>query len=161
MRTRLIHIAAGTALCAVAFGCASSSTAGPQGVLAERSSSSATASRTRSNVPGIVQAFADSAGGDKLAVTTIAEPDFALVDHWNRGVAQTAIAQGGWESACSSKGRRRSRSIATRCECSLPASPPKRARSARVPRCIRCGPPSTGGRISPDRFSRTRSPRPM
>ena len=33
------------------------------------------------DIPGIVQALADSAGGDKLAVATIAAPNFALIDH--------------------------------------------------------------------------------
>ena len=33
------------------------------------------------DIPGIVQALADSAGGDKLAVETVAAPDFALIDH--------------------------------------------------------------------------------
>ena len=33
------------------------------------------------DIPGIVQALADSAGGDKLAVATTAAPNFALIDH--------------------------------------------------------------------------------
>ena len=49
------------------------------------------------DIPGIVQALADSAGGDKLAVATIAGPDMALVDHWNEGTARRTIALGGWE----------------------------------------------------------------
>ena len=49
------------------------------------------------DIPGIVQALADSAGGDKLAVATVAGPDMALVDHWNEGSARRAIALGGWE----------------------------------------------------------------
>ena len=48
------------------------------------------------DLPGIVQALADSAGGEKLAVATLAEPDFALVDHLAVGVAQREIAKGGW-----------------------------------------------------------------
>jgi hypothetical protein len=43
------------------------------------------------DIPGIVQALADSAGGDKLAVMTIAKPDYALIDHWREGVVQTEI----------------------------------------------------------------------
>jgi hypothetical protein len=43
------------------------------------------------DIPGIVQALADSAGGDKLAVMTIAKPDYALIDHWREGVARTEI----------------------------------------------------------------------
>jgi hypothetical protein len=48
------------------------------------------------DVPGIVQALADSAGGEHLAVETIAEADYALVDHLAQGVAQREIAKGGW-----------------------------------------------------------------
>lgn len=40
------------------------------------------------DLPGIVQALADSAGGDRLAVATVAGPDMALVDHWNDGAAR-------------------------------------------------------------------------
>jgi hypothetical protein len=49
------------------------------------------------DIPGIVQALADSAGGDKLAVRTVAYPDYALIDHWNSGAARAEIARGGWE----------------------------------------------------------------
>ncbi len=44
-----------------------------------------------------MQALADSAGGDRLAVETVAEPNFALVDHWDGGLARREIARGGWE----------------------------------------------------------------
>jgi hypothetical protein len=47
------------------------------------------------DLPGIVQALADSAG-EKIAVETIAQPDFALVDHIAAGTAQREIAKGGW-----------------------------------------------------------------
>ena len=49
------------------------------------------------DIPGIVQALADSAHGDKLAVETVAGPDLALIDHWNEGTARQEIAKGGWE----------------------------------------------------------------
>jgi hypothetical protein len=49
------------------------------------------------DIPGIVQALADSAGGDQIAVATVAGPNLALIDHWNLGTARQAIAQGGWE----------------------------------------------------------------
>ena len=49
------------------------------------------------DIPGIVQALADSAGGDQIAVATVAGPDLALIDHWKLGAAREAIAQGGWE----------------------------------------------------------------
>jgi hypothetical protein len=32
---------------------------------------------------GMLQSLADSAGGDRLAVETVAGPNVALVDHWN------------------------------------------------------------------------------
>jgi len=53
------------------------------------------------DLPGIVQALADSAGGPALAVETVAFPDYALIDHWNEGVAagraRGDIAKGGWK----------------------------------------------------------------
>lgn len=49
------------------------------------------------NIPGIVQALADSAGGDRIAVSMIAGPDMALIDHWNAGEAQRSIRGGSWE----------------------------------------------------------------
>lgn len=49
------------------------------------------------DIAGIVQALADSAGGDQLAVETVAGPDMALIDHWREGTARGEIAEGGWE----------------------------------------------------------------
>lgn len=49
------------------------------------------------NIPGIVQAMADSAKGDKLAVETVAGPNMALVDHLNWGPARNEVLKGGWE----------------------------------------------------------------
>lgn len=49
------------------------------------------------DIPGLVQAMADSAGGDRIAVETVAGPDMALVDHWYDGTANKEIAEGGWE----------------------------------------------------------------
>lgn len=48
------------------------------------------------DLPGIVQALADSAGGQPLAVETVAQPDYALVDHLADGTAKREIAKGGW-----------------------------------------------------------------
>ena len=48
------------------------------------------------DVPGILQALADSAGGERLAVASLALPDYALIDHWVDGIAQRRIAAGGW-----------------------------------------------------------------
>jgi hypothetical protein len=48
------------------------------------------------DVPGILQALADSAGGERLAVASRALPNYALIDHWTEGVAQRDIASGGW-----------------------------------------------------------------
>jgi hypothetical protein len=53
------------------------------------------------DLPGIVQALADSTGGAGLAVETVAFPDYALIDHWNEGLvagrARGEIAKGGWK----------------------------------------------------------------
>ena len=48
------------------------------------------------DVPGIVQALADSAGGERLAVMTSANANYALIDHWNGGEAQRVIASRRW-----------------------------------------------------------------
>jgi hypothetical protein len=48
-------------------------------------------------LPAILEAMADSAGGKKLAVESVAYPDFALQDHWAEGTALKAIKRGGWE----------------------------------------------------------------
>jgi hypothetical protein len=48
------------------------------------------------DVPGMVQALAVAAG-TPLAVETVANPDYALIDHWNGGSsARSEIAKGGW-----------------------------------------------------------------
>ncbi len=49
------------------------------------------------DLPLIVQALADSAGGASLAVMTVAFPDYNLDDHRAQGAAERAIALGGWE----------------------------------------------------------------
>ena len=48
------------------------------------------------DLPGIVQALADS-GGVKLAVETVAGPDLALIDHWGGGPARNEVIKPGWE----------------------------------------------------------------
>jgi hypothetical protein len=48
------------------------------------------------DVPGILKALADSAGGERLAVASRALPNYALIDHWTEGLAQRDIASGGW-----------------------------------------------------------------
>jgi hypothetical protein len=47
------------------------------------------------DLPAMIEMLARE-NGDALATRTIAEGGFALEDHWNRGVAQRAIAEGGW-----------------------------------------------------------------
>jgi len=49
------------------------------------------------DIPGIVRALADSAGGDELAVKTVAGANLALIDHWKEGTAVREIRKGGWE----------------------------------------------------------------
>ena len=48
------------------------------------------------NIPGIVQALADSAGGEPLAVAMVVAPDMALVDHWNQGTSLRRIREREW-----------------------------------------------------------------
>jgi hypothetical protein len=85
-------------LLAGAAACGSQSTTGPQLIGEGRRVLFVGNSLTYVNdLPGIVQALADSAGGDKLAVETVAGPNLALVDHWNEGTARREIARGGWE----------------------------------------------------------------
>jgi hypothetical protein len=48
------------------------------------------------DLPGIVQSMVDSAGGDSIDVRVWTEPDFALIDHWNKGGAQAAIKSHAW-----------------------------------------------------------------
>ncbi len=49
------------------------------------------------DVPGIVQALAVAAAAP-VSVETVANPDYALIDHWNGGSsARSEIAKGGWK----------------------------------------------------------------
>ena len=48
------------------------------------------------NLPGILEALADSAHQALLETRMVAKPDYSLEDHWNDGEARTAIAAGGW-----------------------------------------------------------------
>ena len=48
------------------------------------------------DVPGILQALAASTG-DEIAVMSLAEPDFALIDHWNAGGALSQIRAREWK----------------------------------------------------------------
>ena len=48
------------------------------------------------DVPGILQALADSTG-DKIAVMSLADPNLALIDHWNGGQALKQIETREWK----------------------------------------------------------------
>jgi hypothetical protein len=48
------------------------------------------------DVPGILQALADSAGGETIATLSIANANYALIDHWTDGVALREIDKGSW-----------------------------------------------------------------
>lgn len=48
------------------------------------------------DVPGILQALADSAGGETIATMSIANANYALIDHWNDGVALDQIERQPW-----------------------------------------------------------------
>ena len=49
------------------------------------------------DIPGIVEALSDSAGGERIAAQTVAGPDMALIDHWNSGTAVAAIRARAWD----------------------------------------------------------------
>ncbi len=49
------------------------------------------------DLPLIVQAVFDTAGGDRYEVGMIAAPDVSLEDHWNDGAARRHIERGGWQ----------------------------------------------------------------
>jgi hypothetical protein len=96
MSLALFRRAAAAAL--LAASCTASTASGPQLIGEGRHVLFIGNSLTYVNdVPGIVQALADSARGDRLAVASVTAPDFALVDHWTAGAAQRAIASDTWE----------------------------------------------------------------
>ena len=47
------------------------------------------------DLPGMLQGLA-AAAGDTMHVVEVTFPDYALVDHWNDGIAQDEIAKGNW-----------------------------------------------------------------
>ena len=49
------------------------------------------------DLPGMVEALADSAGLGPVVVRQVTYPDYSLEDHWNRGDALAAIRQGDWK----------------------------------------------------------------
>ncbi len=49
------------------------------------------------DLPGMVSALADSAGGQPVSVETVAFPNFSLGDHLADGSALQMIRRGGWE----------------------------------------------------------------
>lgn len=48
------------------------------------------------NLPGIVEALADSAREPLLETRMVAKPDYSLEDHWADGDARRTIESGGW-----------------------------------------------------------------
>ena len=48
------------------------------------------------DLPGLVEALADSAHQPLLETRMVAKPDYSLEDHWTDGDAMTAIRKGGW-----------------------------------------------------------------
>ena len=48
------------------------------------------------DVPGILQALADSAGGETIATMSITADNYALIDHWNDGAARNQIDSAPW-----------------------------------------------------------------
>src|SRR5690349_7249769 len=51
---------------------------------------------TANDLPAMIETLARESGGPPVVTRTIAEGGFSLEDHWNRGVAQRVIAEGGW-----------------------------------------------------------------
>ncbi len=49
------------------------------------------------DLPALVRALARSAGNTQLEVATIAEPDFALEDHWRKSKARSWLSTRQWE----------------------------------------------------------------
>ena len=49
------------------------------------------------DLPLIVQAVFDTAGGDRYEVGMVAAPDVSLEDHWIDGAARQHIERGGWQ----------------------------------------------------------------
>lgn len=49
------------------------------------------------DLPLIVQAVFDTAGGPRFEVEMVASPDVSLEDHWNDGFARRQIERGGWQ----------------------------------------------------------------
>jgi hypothetical protein len=49
------------------------------------------------DLPIMVQGLADAAGGDSLVIAMVAGPNMALVDHWYRSEARSAIGSGHWD----------------------------------------------------------------
>jgi hypothetical protein len=85
-------------LVALGLGCGVTTATGPEEELGEGTSVLFVGNSYLyfADVPGIVQALAEAAGGEKLAVATVAGPDMALVDHWNEGTAVRAIRDEAW-----------------------------------------------------------------
>ena len=70
--------------------CIHTATAAPLRVLFIGNSLTAT-----NDVPALVEAIA-KANGERIVTRTIAYPNFSLEDHWQKGDAKSAIADGGW-----------------------------------------------------------------
>jgi len=51
---------------------------------------------TTNDLPAMVERLARESGAPPIVTRTVAEGGFSLEDHWNRGVAQRVIAEGGW-----------------------------------------------------------------
>jgi len=56
------------------------------------------------DLPGIVQALADSLGTGPIRTGMVALPDYSLGDHWLEGTARRAIAAGGWQVVAMQQG---------------------------------------------------------
>src|SRR6266508_356643 len=94
MRTRGLTRAAALALL---IGCALSEAAAPSASGPYRILFVGNSLTYANDLPGLVEALADSAGADTLGAAAVAFPDFSLEDHWNDRRAVREIARGGWD----------------------------------------------------------------
>ena len=62
------------------------------------------------DMPGMLTALAAEVG-HPIQVAEVTFPDYALVDHWNEGVALAEIAKGGWSFVVLQQGRPSSTAI--------------------------------------------------
>jgi hypothetical protein len=89
-----LWVTSSAALCAVLF--LAGSAQAPAGVKRIRVLFIGNSLTTTNNLPLLVEALAERGGGAQIESRTVGFPNYSLEDHWNRGDAKRAIAEGGW-----------------------------------------------------------------